>query len=221
MASIASKIGLLIGIVSARALSEMDSPETEQVQSSHDGAIGALIYTADVIADMARLLALAQGDADKFEELEKKAARNARRISNLESRQIMTDFYWENEDEIILPMSTTVVLHEWTVPAGHTVDIEAKYDTDTGADNRVGWLWIAQDGEWHARSASESSDINDNTQPVIFYKAKVEKDTTFQLLGWAMKYDHVIIPKHLQFGYKTYGPGHYWQEDDEVSKLLI
>ena len=64
---------------------DMDEPETEQAQSSRGGAIGALTYAAEVFADMARLLAVAEAGADKLAELEKESARNASRISDLES----------------------------------------------------------------------------------------------------------------------------------------
>lgn len=163
MVSIASKIGFMFGIASARSLQSIIPDHLLPDDDTPDNNIPDDIIPDDLILDMlsdlTHLLDLAQ---QKIQSLEKKDEEKTNSIKTLESQQIVTDYYWSNQEEITLPAGESVVIKEWIVPAGQTVDIQAKLNTSPNEINRVAWLWISQDGNWVARSADESYNTGDN-----------------------------------------------------------
>ena len=66
---------------------------------------------------------------------------------------------------------------------------------------------VDQDGEVVATSVDDGNGDDDNLSLSLLYQAKMEVDSTFEVVAQAWTKAHRIPEKQLQIGYKTYGKG--------------
>ena len=138
------------------------------------------------------------------------------KISNLESQQIVDDFFYINKESL---STTAGIWHCWwdivKVNAGQTIDFEGKVDQTYGNAIR---LKLLMDGTEVAHSVSNTFYDNDEDGPlaVLFYRNLVKEDAKFEFCLFEYEGDP-IEEMHLQYGYKIYGPGHNWHSANRAN----
>ena len=66
---------------------------------------------------------------------------------------------------------------------------------------------VDQNGEVVASSVDDGNGDDDNLSLSLLYQAKMDVDSTFEVVAQAWTHAHRIPKKRLQIGYKTYGKG--------------
>ena len=127
------------------------------------------------------------------------------------------NYYYQNDEEIELFIDSTEknfrnreVLLSFDVPSGEVLDFLGNLTTDEKMKkNDKIWFELVQDGQVVATSVdcSASSIDADNLSMALLYQAKMDTDSTFDVVAEVFSRTHRIPASQLQISYKTYGEG--------------
>ena len=121
------------------------------------------------------------------------------------------NYYYQNDEEIevLNGPDNQVVLLSFNVPSGEVLDFLANLTTDeTEKKNYKLWFELVQDGQVVATSVDKTDHGNaDNLSVTLLYQAKVDIDSTFEVVAQVTGTTHRVPESQLQIAYKTYGEG--------------
>ena len=64
-------------------------------------------------------------------------------VETLQDQQVTLDYYYLNDDWIVLPKGEQTKLQSWTVKAGETMNLDVKLDTlEDALGNKKVWMWL-------------------------------------------------------------------------------
>ena len=193
MNSLITKLGMVTAIAAGRNLADMVDPE-------------------DVLTSQVNLLMSMVKD---IQDVKESLAWVEQSVETLQDQQVTLDYYYLNDDWIVLPKGQQTKLQSWTVKAGETMNLDVKLDTlEDALGNKKVWMWLEQDGEAVVKSMDDGDGGNGTSVVVMNYRTRVpeDKDSVFNLRVKATGFDHKISPQRFQLGYTTYGPRHNFAE---------
>ena len=121
------------------------------------------------------------------------------------------NYYYQNDEdiEILNGEDNRAVLLSFDVPSGEVLDLTANLTTDEKEkNNHKLWFELVQDGQVVATSVDKSDKSNaDNLSVALLYQAKVDTDSTFEVVATVFARSHFVPESQLQIAYKTYGEG--------------
>ena len=57
-------------------------------------------------------------------------------VSSLEGQRITGDYFYTNQEELVLAVATDVLVHEFTIPSGEVLDFMANFTShESGGNN--------------------------------------------------------------------------------------
>ena len=120
------------------------------------------------------------------------------------------NYYYQNDDDIAIFQGEQdrQVLLSFDVPKGEMLDFLANVTTD--GDKKTSdklRLDLVQDGLVVASSVDHGNKQWDNLSMALLYQARMEADSTFEVVAQVKSFAHRIPESQLQIGYKTYGEG--------------
>ena len=120
-------------------------------------------------------------------------------------------YYYQNDEEIELlnGSDNRKVLLSFDVPSGEVLDFLANLTTrEQEKKNNKIWFELVQDGQVVATSVDKTNKSDaDNLSMALLYQAKMDTDSTFEVVAQTFTRTHRIPESQLQIGYKTYGQG--------------
>ena len=121
------------------------------------------------------------------------------------------NFYYQNDEEIAVfnGHKDRKTLLTIDVACGEVLDFLANLTTHnkTNKNDMIKLDLVDQDGEVVATSVDDGNGNDDNLSLSLLYQAKMDVDSTFEVVAQAWSKAHRIPEKQLQIGYKTYGKG--------------
>ena len=122
------------------------------------------------------------------------------------------NYYYQNDEdiEILKGADNGAVLLSFDVPSGEVLDFLANVTTDeTALNNNKLRFELVQDGQVVAMSVDKTNHgvSADNLSVALLYQAKVDTDSTFEVVAKVFYRTHRIPASQLQISYKTYGEG--------------
>ena len=121
------------------------------------------------------------------------------------------NYYYQNAEviEVLAGERNREVMLSFDVPSGEVLDFLANLTTDeTEKKNNKMWFELVQDGQVVATSVDKAHQGNaDNLSMALLYQAKVDTDSTFEVVAQVITRTHRIPESQLQISYKTYGEG--------------
>jgi len=152
------------------------------------GAVAQLqLDLQSALANMDRRLDAVEGDV---EDLGDRIDGNEVSFMDLFGRQVTYDIFFTNKDRIIVPSNTSNYrVHEWTVPAGETLDLGAHFSTNDYFFKSAGGfralLYSTVEGQKEQlltmSRVFDSSSRDENADTTLLYRSKVEQETKFSL----------------------------------------
>ena len=111
------------------------------------------------------------------------------------------NYYYQNDEdiEILHSEDNRAVLLSFDVPSGEVLDFVANLTTDeTEKLNHKLWFELVQDGQVVATSVDKAHQGNaDNLSMALLYQAKVDADSTFEVVAQVKSFAHRIPESQL------------------------
>ena len=121
------------------------------------------------------------------------------------------NYYYQNDKEIkiVKGEAKRKTLLSFDVPSGEVLDFFGNLTTkEQDTENHRIYFELEKDGQVVATSCDRTAEGNaDNLSLALLYQAKMDKDSTFEVVAQAHARTHYIPESQLQIEFKTYGEG--------------